>query len=65
MDAPPAQQNKKISHRSTLWEIYIYNTRFLLLVQSEVNVYCASNRATYHWVVTNTEEAHHLYVSRN
>ncbi len=40
-------------------------SKSLLLVESEVNVYCASYRATYHWVVTDTEEAHHLNVCRN
>ena len=35
----------------------------LLLVQSLSYVYSASNSATYHRVVTDTEEAHHLYVS--
>ena len=35
----------------------------LLLVQSLSYVYSASYCATYHRVVTDTEEAHHLYVS--
>ena len=34
----------------------------LLLVQSEVNVDGTSHRATYHRVVTDAEEAHHLNV---
>ena len=37
----------------------------LLLVDSEVDSYGNSNSSTYHRVVTHTEEAHHLYVSRN
>ena len=37
----------------------------LLLVDSEVDSYSDSNSSTYHRVVTHTEEAHHLYVSRN
>ena len=37
----------------------------LLLVQSQVNIHGASYRATYHGVVANTQEAHHLNVSRN
>ena len=37
----------------------------LLLVQCEVDSYGDSHGSTYHWVVTNTQEAHHLNVSRN
>ena len=37
----------------------------LLLVQSQVDSYGDSYSSTYHRVVTHTEEAHHLYVSRN
>ena len=37
----------------------------LLLVDSEVDSYGDSYSSTYHRVVTHTEEAHHLYVSRN
>ena len=37
----------------------------LLLVDSEVDGYGDSYSSTYHRVVTHTEEAHHLYVSRN
>ena len=33
------------------------------MIQSEVYVYCASYGATYHGVVADTQEAHHLYVS--
>jgi len=36
----------------------------LLLVQIQVSLYSTSYGATYHGVVTNTQEAHHLYVSR-
>lgn len=32
------------------------------MVEHEVNVYRTCYRATYHWVVANAEEAHHLYV---
>ena len=39
--------------------------RELLLVESQVDSYSDSYCCTYHWVVTNTQEAHHLYVSRN
>ena len=35
----------------------------LLLVEREVNLNSASYGATYHRVVTDTEEAHHFYVS--
>ena len=38
---------------------------FLLLVQIQVSLYSASYSTTYHGVVTNTQEAHHLYVSGN
>ena len=37
----------------------------LLLVQSEVDSYGDSYGCTYHRVVTHTQIAHHLYVSRN
>ena len=36
-----------------------------LLAKSQRYVYSASYCTTYHWVVTDTEEAHHLNVSRN
>ena len=35
----------------------------LLLVEREVNLNSAGYGATYHGVVTDTEEAHHFYVS--
>ena len=35
-----------------------------LLAQCQCYVYSASYCTTYHWVVTDTEEAHHLNVSR-
>ena len=35
----------------------------LLLVQGEVNLYCDRYGSAYHGVVTNTQEAHHLYVN--
>ena len=37
----------------------------LLLVQGEVNGHSHRNGSTHHRVVTHTEEAHHLYVSRH
>ena len=37
---------------------------FLLLVQGEVDSNGYRNGSTYHRVVTHTQEAHHLYVSR-
>ena len=37
----------------------------LLLVEEEVSLYGASYGATYHGVVTDTQEAHHLYVCGN
>ena len=37
----------------------------LLLVEEEVSLYGASYGATYHGVVTNTQEAHHLHVCGN
>ena len=36
-----------------------------LLVECKCYVHSTCNCATYHWVVTNAEEAHHLNVSRN
>ena len=36
---------------------------FLLLVQSQVDGNSDGNGSTYHRVVTNTQEAHHLNVS--
>ena len=36
-----------------------------LLIQCQRYIHSASYGATYHWVVTNTEEAHHLNVCRN
>ena len=47
--------------KNTAWKI----PKKLLLVDSEVDSYGNSNSSTYHRVVTHTEEAHHLYVSRN
>ena len=44
--------------------LFCYSKK-LLLVDSEVDSYGNSNSSTYHRVVTHTEEAHHLYVSRN
>ena len=38
------------------------DTRTLLLAQSQCYVYGAGYGATYHGVVTDTQEAHHLYV---
>ena len=37
----------------------------LFLVEEEVSLYGASYGATYHGVVTNTQEAHHLHVCGN
>ena len=42
----------------------LYNLISRLLIQSLSYVNCASYGATYHGVVTDAEEAHHLYVSR-
>ena len=42
-----------------------YCFKQLLLVESEVSLNSASNRATNHRVVTDAEEAHHLNVGRN
>ena len=36
-----------------------------LFIQRQSYIDCASDSATYHRVVTDTEEAHHLYVCRN
>ena len=41
-----------------------YNLISRLLVECLSYVNCASYGATYHGVVTDAEEAHHLYVSR-
>ena len=43
--------------------LQLYSNK-LLLAQSKCYVHSASNCTTYHWVVTNTEEAHHLNVCR-
>ena len=40
-------------------------TGHLLLVKCSSNVNSASNSATYHWVVTDAEESHHLNVCWN
>ena len=45
--------------------LYFVISKKLLLVDSEVDSYGNSNSSTYHRVVTHTEEAHHLYVSKN
>lgn len=45
-------------------EISLLFSVCLLLVQSQVNVYSASYRAAYHWVVSDAKEAHHFNVSR-
>ena len=37
----------------------------LLLVKRSSNVHSASNCTTYHWVVTDAEESHHLNVCWN
>ena len=52
------------SRRDIYYTISISQKK-LLLVQCEVDSNGDSYRSTYHWVVTHTEEAHHLYVSRN
>lgn len=36
-----------------------------LFCKSLCNVNCAGNCAAYHWVVADSEESHHLDVSRN
>ena len=45
--------------------LFFVISKKLLLVDSEVDSYSDSYSSTYHRVVTHTEEAHHLYVSRN
>lgn len=42
-----------------------YCFKQLLLIESEVSLNSASNRATNHRVVTDAKEAHHLNVGRN
>ena len=37
----------------------------LFLVQCKVNLYGDRYGSTYHWIVTDSEESHHLYVSGN
>ena len=44
---------------------FIFACMRLLLVQGEVDSNSYRYSCTYHWVVTHTEEAHHLNVSRN
>ena len=39
--------------------------RILFLVQGEVDLYGDRYRGTHHGVVADTQEAHHLYVSRH
>ena len=45
--------------------VIIFISRQLLLVEGEVDSNGDSHCCTYHRVVTHTEEAHHLNVSRN
>ena len=44
---------------------FIILIKYKLLIQSSSNVNCTSNCTTYHRVVTDTQESHHFYVSRN
>ena len=44
---------------------FIFACMRLLLVQGEVDSNGYGYGSTHHWVVTHTEEAHHLNVSRN
>ena len=43
-------------------EINDFIPRILFLVESQVNIHGTCHRASYHGVVANTEEAHHLHV---
>ena len=59
------RKNKKTPATIKATGVWLYNLFRLFLVQEQVNLNGASNSTTYHWVVTDSEEAHHLYVSRN
>ena len=44
---------------------FLCENRFLFLIENQVYIYSTGNRTTYHRVVSDAEEAHHLNVSRN
>ena len=44
---------------------FIILIKYRLLIQSSSNVYRTSHCTSYHRVVTDAEESHHFYVSRN
>ena len=56
--------NKKLLQQFILQE-FIYLIKYRLLAQSSSHVYRTSHCTSYHRVVTDTQEAHHFYVSRN
>ena len=56
---------RKLSLRHSLFsvcEINDFIPRILFLVESQVNIHGTCHRASYHGVVADTEEAHHLHV---
>ncbi len=44
---------------------FIILIKYRLLIQSSSHVNCTSYCTTYYRVVTDTQESHHFYVSRN
>ncbi len=56
---------KKLSAFTPRAWVFVGNVYVLLFVESLSNVNCHSHCTTYHWVVTNAEEAHHFNVCRN
>jgi len=55
-------KQRELSKRKALFNLFEISK---LLIQSSCNVNSASYCTTYHRVVTDTQEAHHFYVSRN
>ena len=56
---------RKLSLRHSLFSAYEINDfipRILFLVESQVNIHGTCHRASYHGVVADTQEAHHLHV---
>ena len=56
---------RKLSLRHSLFsvcEINDFIPRILFLVESQVNIHGTCHRASYHGVVADTQEAHHLHV---
>ena len=56
--------DNKLSAGIVLRTVYWFPFGVGLLVQCQRYIDSASHGAANHWVVTDTEEAHHLYVGR-